>query len=161
MPVLGAIATLLAACGQSGQEGGSGTAAATFLTAATLGDQVVRDASEYLAEPPYATADLANGEQQAVYCRACHSLDAGGARMVGPGLHGFFGTRAGSREGFDYSDALAGADFVWTPRALDAWLAQPGRFLPGNRMIFAGVPKQADRDDLIAYLLQKTTGGAE
>ncbi len=121
----------------------------------------MRAESEYLLEPPYSTADFANGEKQAVYCRACHSLEAGGARMVGPALNGFFGTQAGSRDGFDYSDALSGADFVWTPRALDAWLAQPSRFLPGNRMIFAGVPRQGDRDDLIAYLLKVTSDSSE
>ena len=77
--------------------------------------------------------------------------------MVGPALHGFFGTRVGSRDGFQYSAVMRNADFVWTPRAMDAWLAQPGRFLPGNRMTFAGVLKQQDRDDLIAYLLEVTT----
>ena len=49
------------------------------------------------------------------------------------------------------------ADFIWTPEALNAWLAQPGRFLPGNRMTFAGVLRQSDRDDLIAYLLDVTS----
>ncbi len=79
--------------------------------------------------------------------------------MLGPALHGFFGTRAGSREGFDYSPVLAEAEFSWTPRALDAWLVQPGRFLPGNRMVFAGVLRESDRNDLIAYLLQVTSEG--
>ena len=77
--------------------------------------------------------------------------------MIGPALYGFFGADAGSHEGFEYSPALRSADFVWTPRALDAWLAQPGRFLPGNRMTFAGVSRQADRDALIAYLMEVTT----
>jgi len=81
--------------------------------------------------------------------------------MIGPALHGFFGTKAGSRGGFDYSDVLRRADFVWTPEALDAWLAQPGRFLPGNRMTFGGVLKQEDRNDLIAYLLTATTDSGE
>ncbi len=76
--------------------------------------------------------------------------------MIGPALFGFFGTTAGSREGFEFSPVLRDAGFVWTPRALDAWLAQPGRFLPGNRMTFAGVHRPGDRDDLIAYLLQVT-----
>ena len=77
--------------------------------------------------------------------------------MIGPALHGFFGREVGSYSGFEYSAAMRNADFVWTPRALNAWLAQPGRFLPGNRMTFAGVLKQEDRDDLIAYLLEATT----
>ena len=54
--------------------------------------------------------------------------------------------------------AVREVDFVWTPRALDAWLSQPGRFLPGNRMTFAGVPREKDRVDLIAYLLESTGG---
>ena len=78
--------------------------------------------------------------------------------MIGPSLFGFFGTTAGSRDDFHYSPVLREADFSWTPRALDAWLAQPGRFLPGNRMVFAGVHRPGDRDDLIAYLLHVTSG---
>ena len=80
--------------------------------------------------------------------------------MIGPALYGFFGTKVGARSGFQYSEVMLDADFVWTPEALDAWLAQPGRFLPGNRMTFAGVLKQSDRDDLIAYLLSATTSVA-
>jgi cytochrome c len=52
---------------------------------------------------------------------------------------------------------MRNANFVWTPRALDGWLAQPGKFLPGNRMTFAGVMRQSDRDDLVAYLLAVTS----
>ncbi len=77
--------------------------------------------------------------------------------MIGPALYGFFGTEVGSRSGFEYSAVMRNADFVWTPEALNAWLAQPGRFLPGNRMTFAGVLRQEDRDNLIAYLLEVTT----
>lgn len=76
--------------------------------------------------------------------------------MIGPNLHGFFGRRAGSGGSFNYSDALKKADFVWTPRALDAWLREPARFLPGNRMTFIGVSYEGDRLDLIAYLLEAT-----
>ena len=127
-----------------------------LLTAAALGEQTVLSVDEYLAEPPYASADRENGERQAQICRACHSFDAGGPDMIGPGLHGFFGREAGAVAGFDYSSAILDVDFVWTPRALDAWLQQPGRFLPGNRMAFAGVGKPQDRADLIAYLLEAT-----
>lgn len=80
----------------------------------------------------------------------------GGVNMIGPNLYGFFGKQVGTVEGFGYSKAIENADFVWTPRVLDAWLAQPGRFLPGNRMSFAGVGNADDRADLIAFLLQAT-----
>ena len=50
---------------------------------------------------------------------------------------------------------------VWTPRALDAWLARPARFLPGNRMTFPGIADAGDRADLIAWLLEATRGERE
>ena len=137
LPAAAALVTLVAACGKKADESGNGPAAAPFPTAATLGEQTVLTAAEYLETEPYASADRSKGERQAVLCKACHSLERGGPNMIGP--------------------ALRNADFVWTPEALDAWLAQPGRFLPGNRMTFAGVPDREDRANLIAYLLESTT----
>lgn len=100
--------------------------------------------------------DYDNGERQAELCRACHSFENGGINMIGPNLFGFFGRTVGTVANFEYSKAVLDADFVWTPRALDAWLAAPGQFLPGNRMTFAGVRDDGDRSDLIAYLLRVT-----
>jgi cytochrome c len=77
--------------------------------------------------------------------------------MIGPNLYGFFGRPAGSAERYTYSAALQEAEFSWTPRALDAWLARPARFLPGNRMSFPGVSSASDRADMIAYLLEATS----
>lgn len=128
-------------------------------TAATLGEQTVLSPEEYLAAEPYAAASQSRGEKQARICMACHSLKKGGPNMIGPALYGFFGTEVGTRSGFEYSVVMRNAGFTWTPEALNAWLAQPGRFLPGNRMTFAGVSKQGDRDDLIAYLLAVTSAG--
>ena len=127
------------------------------MTAATLGEQAVRPAADYLAQTPYAGADRDNGQRLAQMCKACHTIGKGGVNMVGPNLYGFFGRRAGSSGGYVYSAALQESDFVWTPRALDAWLAQPARFLPGNRMSFPGVSRASDRADMIAYLLEATS----
>ena len=57
------------------------------------------------------------------------------------------------------TEPYASADrlFPWTPTALDAWLTEPARFLPGNRMSFVGVRDADDRADLIAYLLEATS----
>lgn len=115
--------------------------------------------SEYLASEPWVSADPASGARLAQMCRACHTLGAGEPALLGPNLHGMFGRRAGSIPGYDYSQALRQADFTWTPRALDAWLARPAQFLPGNRMTFAGVTDPADRANLIAYLLGETRAG--
>lgn len=153
-----ALVFLVAGCGKKNNDAsGTGSGAAPFPTAATLGEQVVLPAAEYLKIEPYASANRSTGERQAVLCKACHSLDKGGPNMIGPALYGFIGRDAGTREGFEYSAAMRNADFVWTPAALDAWLAQPGRFLPGNRMTFAGVPDRQDRANLIAFLIETTT----
>lgn len=151
------LVTMVAGCGENTDETGTDSGAAPLPTAATLGEQVVLTAEEHLAVAPFAGASQRRGAQQAQICKACHSLDKGGPNMIGPALYGFFGREVGTRSGFEYSAAMRNADFVWTPEALNAWLAQPGRFLPGNRMTFAGVLRQGDRDDLIAYLLNVTT----
>jgi cytochrome c len=151
------VACSLNACGQSetGAISGDGTRA-TALTAATLGEQTVLSPDEYLGQEPYALADSSRGEALAMQCRACHTLDKGGATIVGPNLFGIFSRMSGSDPDFPYSNALAAAGFVWTPRALDAWLAEPFAFLPGNRMSFPGMPDDMDRNALIAYLLRYT-----
>ena len=146
----------LAACGNGG-----GEPAEPALTAADLGEQTIMTAAEWLASDPYSAADLDAGRGQARVCLACHSLNEGGPNMIGPNLYGFFGSGVGSVDNYSYSAAIEAADFVWTPRALDAWLRQPADFLPGNRMVFAGVPGEADRRDLIAFLLAATSGDTE
>lgn len=149
-------ASLSYGCSKDVSGSADGEKQSAVLTASTLGEQTVQSAAEYLQAAPYVSADISNGGRQAQICKACHSLQEGGANMIGPALFGMFGQAAGKNAGFSYSSALKEADFVWTPRALDAWLAQPAQFLPGNRMAFAGVSKKSDRNDLIAYLLRET-----
>lgn len=146
---------VLAACG-TGDEPENPVPQVEIVTAESLGEQTVLTNRAYLATSPYAEASRDNGKKQAQLCKACHSLEKGGANMIGPNINGFFGKSVGTAEGFDYSNAVLDADFAWTPRALDAWLVQPSRFLPGNKMTFAGVSNAEDRADLIAYLLQAT-----
>ena len=148
--------TALAACG-GGASDERDAPKEPELTAAALGEQVVLTPAEWLATDPYAAADRDEGERQVRVCLACHSIAEGGANMIGPNLYGFFGRKAGAVENFDYSAAIEETDFVWTPRALDAWLRQPARFMPGNRMTYPGVPRKQDRDNLIAYLLTATS----
>lgn len=111
-----------------------------------------------------AAGDAENGARAFRLCAACHSLEPG-QHKTGPSLADVLGRKAGSEEGFHrYSPALKGADVVWNEATLDAWIADPQAFLPGNRMGFRGLPDAQARADLIAYLAQagrETTGASQ
>jgi len=102
-----------------------------------------------------AQGDPAKGEKLFARCRACHALEAG-QNKVGPSLHGVFGREAGTVEGFNYSDALKSADIVWNEETMDHWLENPREYIPGNKMVFPGLRKEQDRQDIIAYLKEAT-----
>ncbi len=158
------ISTLsLGACGKNGSDAASANVArsesAAPLTAAALGEQTILSSQDYLAQDTYASADVDRGETLSMQCRACHTLEKGGADVLGPNLYALFGRTAGSAPDYSYSEELANSNFVWTPRALDAWLAQPYPFLPGNRMSYPGLPDSDDRNAVIAYLLHYTDAG--
>lgn len=100
-----------------------------------------------------AGADLNKGKVLFLQCRACHSLvpeaDPG---KIGPTLYGVLGRTAGSVAGFTYSPAVAKSGIVWTPEQIDHWLQRPSEFLPGNKMVFVGIPNPADRANIIAFV---------
>ena len=106
-----------------------------------------------------ARADADRGRLLGSACQACHSLEPGGAHLVGPNLSGIFGRTAGTAEGFgNYSAALRRSGVVWSPAELDRWLADPAGFLPGTTMAFTGYQSAADRAALIAWLVTATGG---
>ena len=113
-------------------------------------------AQEVLTDEILANADLDKGQRTFLRCRACHTLAEGERDKIGPNLWGIFGREAGTKEGFKYSQALQTADFVWTADKLNEWLTKPKDFLPGNNMAFVGIPREADRISLIAYLVRET-----
>ena len=104
------------------------------------------------ARSALADGDAAKGE--AVFkkvCAVCHTAEAG-KNKIGPSLFGVVGRKAGSVEGFNYSDAMKNSGITWTAEELDAYIADPKKKIPGNRMPYAGLKKEGDRQDLIAYL---------
>ena len=141
------VATGLASCGQQGDD-----AAGPRPPATRPPSEAEQQALLAALPAPYNTADLENGRRQFGLCRSCHTVVEGGPNMTGPNLHGVFGRPAGAVEGYRYSDALQNADFVWDAERLDAWLANPRTYLPGNRMTFVGLDDPKKRIDLIAYL---------
>jgi cytochrome c len=139
------LGVLLAACAEGGD--GAPTTASAPAAAATA----PADLKALLA-----AADPDKGKVLFLQCRACHSLEAGGANKVGPNLHGVFGRKAGLAPGFSYSEVFTQANIVWSAETLDGLLTRPSDFLPGNRMVFVGIRKPEDRANLIAFLKRET-----
>ena len=100
-----------------------------------------------------AHADVKRGEKLFEECRACHAVERG-INGVGPDLHGVFGRKAAALDEFRYSPALKKSGITWTRQTLDAYVADPQKAVPANRMPYGGMPEAKDRADLLEYLQQ-------
>jgi nitrite reductase (NO-forming) len=110
------------------------------------------------AQTVAATAgDAAQGRQVFKKCQACHSIEPG-KNMLGPSLAGVVGRKSGSETGYNYSQAMKQSNLVWDPATLDAYLADPQKEVPGNKMPFPGLKTPNDRNDVIAFLVASGTG---
>ncbi|WGM39417.1 cytochrome c family protein [Caulobacter sp. NIBR1757] len=150
------LAALAAACGPTSSEPASAPASAPATPPAPQMTDAEKAALLATLPAPYNTGDLAAGKQAFALCQSCHTITDGGPDKTGPNLHGVFGRVAGTHGTFKYSDALKAAGFTWDAEKLDAWLANPKTFLPGNRMTFVGLKDETKRRDLIAYLKVET-----
>ena len=102
-----------------------------------------------------AEGDAAKGKKVFNKCKTCHSLEAG-KKKIGPSLHGLFGRTAGSVEGFKYSDAMVESGIVWDEETIELFVTKPKDMMPGTKMVFTGLKKEDQREDLIAYLMEAT-----
>lgn len=105
-----------------------------------------------LLVPATKAQDAANGQRIFARCKACHTIEKGGPNRVGPNLYGVFGRKIASHEGFRYSEALSSIDGIWDEENLNQWLMSPRIFARGTRMTFAGLRREEERADLIAWL---------
>jgi cytochrome c len=108
------------------------------------------------AAPAMAQGDPEAGEKVFNRCKACHVVDKEQNR-VGPHLVGIIGRPAGSVEGFKYSDAMKNSGVVWNEETIAAYLQDPKGYIEGNKMAFAGLKKEDEVADVIAYLKEETS----
>lgn len=100
-----------------------------------------------------ASANIDAGAQAAKKCQTCHTFTKGGANGVGPNLFGVLGGPHAHAQGFAYSSAMS-ADHskVWTWDELNAWIDDPKKAIPGNKMAFAGIKNAKERADLLVWI---------
>lgn len=99
------------------------------------------------------TASAEKGQAVAKKCAACHTFEKGGPNKVGPNLFGVVDEPRGQgRGGFNFSAAMKAKTGNWTLDDLNHFIKSPKGFVPGTAMGFAGIAKDSERADLIAYL---------
>ncbi|PHQ68883.1 MAG: cytochrome c family protein [Sneathiella sp.] len=106
----------------------------------------------FSAASAFADGDAAKGKKVFKKCKACHTIKKDGKNKIGPNLFGVVGRKSASVEGFKYSKAMKAADLTWDDDNLQKYLTKPRKFIPKNKMSFAGIKKESQREDLIAYL---------
>ncbi len=141
--VMGAIAfgasLLITACSDNGTESDPQADAATGSSASVT--SVASGAQASVAAP-----------ESFAICESCHAVQEGADHGIGPNLHSVFGTAAGSKSGFEYSEVMAASGVIWDEESLNAYLQSPQEFLPGNRMAFLGEADAQARGEIIDFL---------
>lgn len=112
----------------------------------------------------FAEGDTTKGKKVFNKCKACHAVGPEAKNKVGPMLNGIIDTGWGEVEGYKYSKALlAGKEEgrVWDVETLDAYLTKPKEVIPKGKMAFAGLKKEEDRQNVIAYIATFNADGTE
>lgn len=132
---------------------------ATFAVVERTAPQV-QEASSVATEDNSATVtqvalagDAIAGEKSSKKCAACHTFNEGGGNRVGPNLWGIADQPPAQVSGFAYSSAMKEFDGVWDTANLLGYLENPRKFMPGTKMGFAGLRKEDERANVVAYLL--------
>jgi len=101
-----------------------------------------------------AAEDLENGKAVWSKCRACHDIGEGAKNKIGPVLNALIGRKAGTVEGFTYSEGNKNSGLVWDDATFREYIKNPKAKIPNTKMVFVGLSDEQDIDDLLAYLKQ-------
>ena len=103
-----------------------------------------------------AMGDIAHGEKVYKKCKACHSIKQGGGNKIGPALWNVIFRPVGSITDYKYSKALSSYGKEWNWEEMNGFLIKPSKWIPNNKMGFAGLKSEKDRASVILYLNQNS-----
>jgi cytochrome c len=98
--------------------------------------------------------DVAKGENSFKKCLPCHSIGDDAQNKIGPVLNGIDGRKAGTYADFNYSDANKNSGITWNEANFKEYIKDPKAKIPGTKMVFAGIKKDDEINDLWAYISQ-------
>lgn len=108
-------------------------------------------AVETAAAAPALGGDPKKGARVFKKCKACHVVDKE-QNKVGPHLVGVMGRDVAAVDGFKYSKAMAALGGEWTVERMTEFLKKPRAYVKGTKMSFGGLKKDADIENVIAYM---------
>jgi cytochrome c len=117
---------------------------------AALGVVATAATSSFASDAPPGNVNRGAEAFQKV-CSACHTIEQGARRRVGPNLFGVLGSRIAQKEGYPYTEAFRRSDIVWNEATLSDFLASPGAVVPGTKMDWTVKDEQVIAD-LIAFI---------
>ena len=100
----------------------------------------------------FAEGDAVKGQKVFKKCKACHTVNEGGKKLIGPNLFGIVGKKSAQMEGFKYSKAMTASGLTWDEATLDTFLKKPKAMIKKTKMTLAGLKKDKQRANVIAYL---------
>lgn len=125
-------------------------------------EQPSQDVATAAGPAPVAEKAAGNGKIVFLRCSACHALEPDAGNKVGPNLAGVIGRKAGTVQGFAYSEPMKASGLTWTREELDRFIENPMKAVPGTKMAFAGIPDAAQRQAVIDYIAAAPAeGGAQ
>ena len=103
--------------------------------------------------------DAAAGKTVFNKCLACHAIGEGAKNKVGPELNGLNGRKSGSVEGYSYSEANKNSGITWDEANFKEYIKNPKAKIPGTKMVFPGLTKESEINDIWAFIAQYDKDG--